>query len=363
MKKLIAIILSVLMVLSLTFTAAVAEEKTFDLAAAGVDMTHSIDVNDLRIRDPYILLYQNVYFMYTGGGDNGYICYASYNLKTWYGLIRVFDSTKAAESGDFEGIGEYWAAECHIYNGSFYIFGSYRSGKSGYHGTSIFKSESPLGPFVEISNGPVTPPTRDCIDGTLYVENGTPYMVYSEELTSEADGIGGMAYAQLSEDLTHFVTEPRTMFKANDPYWMSQRNNVTDAPFVYRTSNGKLIMLWSTFCNEYATATYFNLSGKIDGEWHHSSRPLYQRDEDIGELEGGHSMIFTDKDGTLKMAFHSPNTSEYERLKIVEIEDKGNYIIRKDCSFIDKLACIVDIGFWSVADVFINIYKAIFSGC
>lgn len=336
-----------------------AAEETFDLEAAGVDMSKSVDVDDLWIRDPYILLYQNTYFMYTGGGDNGYICFASYDLKTWYGSIRVFDSEIAAEESDFEGIGEYWAAECHIYKGSFYVFGSYRSGKTGYHGTSIFKSESPLGPFVEISDGPVTPPTRDCIDGTLYVEDGVPYMVYSEELTSEPDGIGGMAYAQLSDDLTHFVSEPVTVFKANDPLWVSDKNQVTDAPFMYKTSNGRLCMLWSTFHYGYLTTTAFSLNGKISGDWHHAIRPLYRSNDDTGELEGGHSMIFTDKDGTLKMAFHSPNEG-VPRLKIIEVEDKGNYLIRKDCSVWDKIACEVEFCFWTVWDFISGLFSKIF---
>lgn len=276
MKKVIAVILCVVTVILSAYPVYASNEQEFDLESYGIDLSVKIDVDDIWIRDPFILLYENVYFLYgTGFNVNGYICYASYDLQTWYGPKLVFDATEATEQYGFEGVGDYWATECHIYKGDFYLFASYRSGKTGYHGTSVFKSESPLGPFVEISDGPVTPQTRDCIDGTLYVENGVPYMVYSEELTSDPDLIGGMAYAQLSNDLTHFVSEPATIFRANDPSWVTRRNQVTDGPFLYKTSNGELCMLWSTFDKGYyLVTTAYSSDGTINGEWHHSSIPL-----------------------------------------------------------------------------------------
>lgn len=362
MKKVISILLCILTVLSVTFTATVAQDKTFDLKAAGVDLTNGIDVNDLWIRDPFIVLYENVYFMYgTGGNVAGYSCYVSYDLKTWYGPNCVFNAEAAVLKDGFEGVGDYWAAECHRYKDNFYLFATYKSGITGYRGTSIFKSESPLGPFVEISDGHVTPHTRDCIDGTLYVENGVPYMVYVEEHTSEPDHIGGMAYAQLSNDLTHFVSESKTIFKANSPLWTDENNSVTDGPFLYKTSNGRLCILWSTHYKGYGTTTAFTLNGSINGDWHQSVRPIYKKDKQ-NKNDGGHGMIFTDKDGRLLMVIHSPNSGD-TRIKLIEIEDKGNYIVRKDGSFLDNLACMVDVCFWSVADFFVKIYKNIILGC
>lgn len=358
MKKIIAIILSVLTVLSISLLPVSAAEavESFDLAAAGVDVTHGIDVNDLWIRDPFIVFYKNVYFMYgTVGNVAGYSCYVSYDLKTWFGPNCVFDAEKAVASDGFEGVGDYWAAECHYYNGNFYLFASYKSGITGFRGTSIFKSESPLGPFVEISDGHVTPHTRDCIDGTLYVEDGVPYMVYVEEHTSEPDHVGGMAYAQLSDDLTHFVSDSVTIFKANSPLWTDDDNSVTDGPFLYKTSGGKLYMLWSTFEDGYRTTTAFTLNGKISGDWHQSTRSIYKKNNKK-EKDGGHGMIFTDKDGRLMIVIHSPNSGD-TRIRLMEIEDKGNYILRKDCSVWDKIAARVDVVFWTVWDFVTGIFK------
>lgn len=358
MKKAISFLISVVMVLSLTFIPTTAEGKTFDLEAAGVDMTYSIDVSDLYIRDPFILLYENVYFMYgTGGNVAGYSCYVSCDLKTWYGPTCVFNAEKAMAVDGFDGVGDYWAAECHRYNDSFYLFASYKSGTTNFRGTSVFKSESPLGPFVEISDGHITPHTRDCIDGTLYVENGVPYMVYVEEHTSEPDHIGGMAYAQLSDDLTHFVSDSKTIFKADSPLWVKNSNSVTDGPFLYKTSNGRLYMLWSTHYEGYRTTTAFTLNGSINGNWHQSIRSIYVRDK-LNEQDGGHGMIFTDKEGRLMMVIHSPNSGD-TRIKLLEIEDKGNYIIRKDCTVWDKIACKLDVAFWSVVDGVTNLFGKI----
>lgn len=359
MKRIIAIILSVLTVFSIMIPSTYAEEKIFDFSSSGIDFSKGIDVADLWIRDPFIVLYENVYFMYgTVGRFNGYGCYVSYDLETWYGPTCVFNADTAE---NFDGVGDYWAAECHYYDGDFYLFATYKSGETGYRGTSVFKSESPLGPFTEISDGHVTPHTRDCIDGTLYIEGGVPYMVYVEKFTSEADKIGGMAYVQLSDDLSHTVSESVTIFKANEPIWVDKYNRVTDGPFLYKTSNGKLIMLWSTNFEGYKTATAFSLNGKLNGEWHQSSRPIYKNDKNNAQ-DGGHGMIFTDKDGRMMMVIHSPNSGD-TRIKLIELEDKGNYIARKDASFWDSVANRVDICFWTVADFFVNLFNKIFADC
>lgn len=340
MKKTISVILAMLMIFG-----------SFSLCAfAEAEADGGIDIADLWIRDPFILLEGDTYYMYgTVAMDRaGYGCYTSSDLKTWYGPFCVFD---AQANENFDGVGDYWAAECHKYGDSFYLFASYRSGTTGYRGTSVFKSASPLGPFVEISDGHITPHGTDSIDGTLYIEDGVPYMVYVEEHTSAPDHIGGIAYARLSEDLTHFVSEPTTVFRANSPNWTDDDNSVTDGPFMYKTSGGKLIMLWSTFNSGYVETTAFSSNGKLDGRWHQSSRVLYRRDENH-EADGGHGMIFADKDGGMLLAMHSPNSGD-TRVKLLEIEDRGDFIALKGSS-------AKDIRIRNIDNIFYTVYDAIY---
>lgn len=348
MKKITAVVLSLIMLFGVFCLPA---------SAANENLGGGIDIDDLWIRDPFILLSDGVYYLYgtTALGKGGYGCYTSDDLKTWYGPFCVFDAEK--EKG-FDGEGDYWAAECHEYKGSFYLFATYRSKTTGYRGTSVFKSESPLGPFKEISDGHITPHGTDSIDGTLYVEDGVPYMVYVQEHTSAEDGVGGMAYARLSDDLTHFVSEPVTIFKANSPVWADRDNSVTDGPFLYKTSDGSLVMLWSTFDSGYIVTTAFSSNGKIDGKWRQNSRALYRRDSE-NEYDGGHAMIFTDKSGRLVMAMHSPNSGD-TRIKLVEIEDKGSFIALKASKSIDLFAKHFDIAFYAALEALKELICSVF---
>ncbi len=340
LQKLLALSLSVIMLFGVFMLPA---------EAFGAKANNGVDINDLWIRDPFILLSEGTYYLYgtVALGKNGYGCYTSTDLKTWYGPYCVFDAD--AEEG-FDGAGDYWAAECHEYNGSFYLFASYRSKETGYRGTSVFKAASPLGPFKEISDGHITPHGTDSIDGTLYIEDGVPYMVYVQEHTSDPNHIGGMAYARLSEDLSHFVSEPVTIFKANSPFWADSDNSVTDGPFLYRTKSGELIMLWSTFDSGYIVATAFSSNGKIDGKWRHNSRALYRRNDD-NKNDGGHAMLFTDKDGRLLLSMHSPNSGD-TRIKLLEAEDNGSFISVENSSGIDVFSKYVDNTFYYMLDAF-----------
>lgn len=340
MKKVIFLVLAFVLIFGTLAVSGYAEAGT--------------DISDLCIRDPFVLLEDGTYYVYgtMGIGKAGYGCYTSTDLKTWYGPYCIFDADAQA---DFDGAGDYWAAECHKYNGSFYLLASYRSAETGYRGTSVFKSENPLGPFVEISDGHITPHGTDSIDGTLYIEDGVPYMVYVQEHTSAPDHIGGIAYARLSEDLSHFVSEPVTMFRANAPIWTDNDNSVTDGPFMYKTSSGKLIMLWSTFENGYVETTAFSSNGKLNGRWHQSSRPIYCRDENH-KNDGGHGMIFTDKDGRMLIAMHSPNSGD-TRVVFYEIEDRGDFVVLKGSSAKDIRIRNIDNAFFTVCDAFLAFFE------
>ena len=90
--------------------------------------------------------------------------------------------TVFAPGKDFDGNDEWWAPECHFYQDAFYLFASYHSAASNKRGTAIFRADNPLGPFALITDGHITPKERDCIDGTLYVdEDGQPWMIYVGE--------------------------------------------------------------------------------------------------------------------------------------------------------------------------------------
>lgn len=331
MKKILSLFMAFLMAFScLSVSAFVvsADEFVFEVPADRVDMTKTKKTEDIFIRDPCILVYGQKYFMYGTGAATkaGYGCYVSEDLENWAGPVNVFEADN--ESG-FDGIGDYWAPECYHYNGYFYIFATYKSGTTSHRGVSIMRSESPLGPFTEITDGHITPDDWDAIDGTLYIDKkGEPWMIFVHEWTSMPDQIGDMSYAKLSEDLTHFTTEPVRMFKADDPFWTA--NRVTDGPCPYRTSDGSLIMIWSNniIKSGYSVGIARSSNGEIDGEWTHDTFPLYVKGK-YHELDGGHGMIFESLEGKLMLSIHSPNSSDEGNMThavFYELEDTGRTI-------------------------------------
>ncbi len=177
------------------------------------------------------------------------------------------------------------------------MFATYFSSATQHRGCSILKSASPEGPFVEITNGHVTPKDQDSIDGTLYVDkSGQPWMIYVHEWTSTDDGIGRMSAAKLSDDFTHFVSEPIELFRADSPSWSDDR--VTDGCFMYTTSNNDILMLWSNFSDSgYCVGIARSENGKVDGRWLQDDKLLFSK-EFTGDYDGGHGMIFKGRNGS-----------------------------------------------------------------
>ena len=278
----------------------------------------------LPCRDPYILPYDGKYYLYCSLGQQGIGCYVSDDLKNWYGPKTVFETPE-----DFHGVKDFfWAPECHYYKGNFYIFTSVYSFKYNHRTISVYQSNNPLGPFEDIADGCISPSDWDAIDGTLYLDKeGQPWMVFVHEWTSMPDGNGGMVAAKLSEDFTHLISEPITLFYAKDPSWSLA--GITDGPFLYRTKEGKLLMIWSNFGKEdYFISLAVSDNGELTGKWSHE-KLVYQRGARPDfKFDGGHGMIFQGFDGKTYLSMHAPNDKrvETEHLTLFEIEEKGGSI-------------------------------------
>lgn len=289
---------------------AVLLERIFEIAEKSGDLSENI-IDEIKedsmivssieqLRDPCILLENGVYYAY----GTGWVCYKNESgllEGDWTPLGRVAVAPEDA-------IDCYWAPEVHKYNGYFYMFTTYKSAKNGHRGCTVLRSESPAGPFVEISDGHLTPSDWDAIDGTLYIDGaGDPWMVFVHEWTSTDDGVGRMAAARLSDDLSRFITEPIELFRADDPSW--SRGNVTDGCWMYRCESGELLMIWSNWdAHGYCVGIARSDNGEIDGNWTQDDELLYSKSM-TGEYDGGHGMIFTSINGQMYLSIHSPNNA------------------------------------------------------
>lgn len=300
----------------------------------------SVIIDKIPCRDPFIMLVGDTYYLYksqmsemwrTENRDSknvNILCYKSKDLKNWYDPIPVLKGVDI----DHAVKDMFWAPECHYYNGNFYIFTSVYSSLTEHRCISVYKSDSPEGPFIDIAGGCITPKDWDAIDGTLYIdEQGTPYMFFVHEWTSFPERNGAMSVARLSEDFTHFVTEPQDVFRAKEPIWAAK--GVTDGPYLYRSDSGRLMMIWSNFSEKgYVVALSESESGKPEGPWKHRELPIYEKGyiEGIG-YDGGHAMIFKDNEGKLRITFHAPNHKTddgvFEHPIIREIVEKDNTLV------------------------------------
>jgi hypothetical protein len=187
-------------------------------------------------------------------------------------------------------------------------------------GSQILVSDSPRGPFQPFANHATLPADMMTLDGTFWVEDGVPYMVFSHEWVQITDG--RMEFMQLKDDLSDTVGDPHWMFQASDAPWSKKSDttgcHVTDGPYMYRSKTGKLMMVWSSFgTGGYEVGLAVSKSGKLAGPWAQQAGPLFDKD-------GGHPMLFQRFDGQLMMILHTPNHAPAERAKLFEVEDLGD---------------------------------------
>ncbi len=262
--------------------------------------------HEINIRDPFVLLDGGTYYLYgtrgatCWGKATGFDVYTGRDLSQWDGPFPCFKN-----DGSFWADRNYWAPEVHIREGKYYMFASFKS-ETRRRGTAILRADSPLGPFLPWSDGPVTPAEWECLDGTYYAdEEGKPWMAFCHEWLQSGDGeIWAM---RLSEDLRIAAGEPRLLFRASEAEWAVEMHHssgktgfVTDGPFFWRTDDGKLLCLWSSFSAEgYTQAVAVSDTGRIDS--HFSQRkPLFMKN-------GGHGMLFKTKENQTMLALHQPN--------------------------------------------------------
>jgi GH43 family beta-xylosidase len=298
---------------------------------------------DIPIRDPYILVDRNegLYYMYAQTGNRrgnigekaGVEVYTSTDLQFWSQPTTVLELP-----GDFWGGKSVWAPEVHEYNGKYYLFTTltandtvpWREPGKRMHpnkrGTQIFYSDAPTGPFTPFSNNAHTPADWMALDGTLWVENNIPYMVFCHEWIQILDGT--MELIELTGDLSSVVGEPITLFKATDAPWVRSlldaggewHGYITDGPFIHPLRSGKLLMIWSSFgINKYTVGMAISPSGSIKGPWQQLDEPLYKND-------GGHGMLFRALDNKLYLTLHQPNGGSLERARFFEVEENGDML-------------------------------------
>lgn len=278
---------------------------------------YPLNLNDLHIRDPFILanVADSTYYMHANSGKESFLCYASKDLRRW----RLCGESFRPDS-NFWGKQDFWAPKVYRYRDRYYLLASCYS-EHYRRGISIFISDRPDCGFQPLVNAPITPRGWMCLDGTLYVDkDGQPWLIYAREWIEVQ--IGEIYAQRLSDDLSHTIGEPVFLFKGSDADWPglimtgAQTGIITNAPFIYTTDSGKLLLIWSSFCTngEYAIGVAVSRSGELRGPWLQQSGALND--------DGGHAMIFRDFQGSLLISYHTNEPPVQVILRPVRIQQE-----------------------------------------
>lgn len=290
--------------------------------------------DEIHLRDPFVfvdtenkeyLLFGTTFADGIGTIEPHFSFYRSNNLVEWEGPFMAFNPQKG-----FWGVRHFWAPEVHQINGMYYMFFSAKGGIGEKRGTGILVAEKPEGPYRDHSGGPVTPRDWESLDGTFYQDKqGQNWLIFCREWTENSEGT--IHAIRLRPDLKDSIGEPIELLKASAKDWVrpfhdirsGQTGYLTDAPYLYETADGGLILLWSSYSDKsaysggYTVACKYSKSGNITGPWEDQGLLL--------DVNAGHPSIFTDLKQNTYLCVHSPDTPHgTERPVFIPLKEEHN---------------------------------------
>lgn len=270
----------------------------------------NIPLDSIRLSDPAILAdpKTNMYYMTGTGG----LMWRSQNLRLWEGPYRVTEFKEDSWMGPRPMI---WAAELHQMDGKYYYFatftnrdvliGTYRGNTIERRASQVLVADNPMGPYRAFGDAAYLPADRPTLDGTFWRDlDGKPYMVFCGEWLQNWNGT--IEKIELKSDLSGTVGQPKVLFRASDSPWSREKdengnttwNKVTDGPWLFRTSTGRLGILWTSWVYDvYTQGVAYSASGTLDGPW-------IQEPEPVTPPGFGHSMLFKTFEGQWLMSVH-----------------------------------------------------------
>jgi len=288
-------------------------------------------LHEIHMRDPFILAvpeHRRHYLIGTpsyrtrggavSGHGSGLDLFHSVDLEIWDGPHTIFEPPDG-----FWGTHDFWAPELHQYDGRFYLFCSFKAADAC-RGTHILVADDVMGPYRPLGEQPPTPRDWECLDGTLHVdEHGSPWMVFCHEWVQVNDG--EICAIRLSGDLSRPEDDPVVLFRASEAPWVGAYPKpgcyVTDGPSLHRTSDGALLMAWSSFAQgRYAVGLARSASGSVLGPWTQEPAPLYGDD-------GGHGSICRTLRGDCVLALHQPNIAPNERPLLLGLKERDGALV------------------------------------
>jgi len=253
------------------------------------------EIKKVPFGDPFIMLYDGKYYAYGTASPDGILVYVSDDLKTWSVPEGAKDGL-ALNKNDVWADKNFWAPEIYYVKGKFYMY------YSADEHICVATSDSPLGPFRQEVQKPMIDEEK-AIDNSLFIDDdGKPYLFFDRF----NDGLN-IWVVELQENLIDIKPETKKPCIHVTQEWEKIRGRVNEGSFVTR-HKGVYYMTYSG--NGYQSPNYgvgVAMATNIWGPWEkYEGNPILQMP---GDLVGvGHSAMFTDKNGQLRIVFHAHNS-------------------------------------------------------
>ena len=229
-----------------------------------------------RGADPFILLYDNNYYLYATNAADGFKVSASSDLVNWE------DKGYCLKKGDAIGEKWFWAPEVVFFNNKFYMV--YTADKH----VAVATSDSPLGPFKQTEMKWLL--DYEAIDGHFFIDDdGAVYMYYRHVMDNRICGV------KMAQDMNSVIGDTNTVLLIpKESGWerVDPTKFGSEGPFVLK-HNGKYYLTYSS--NDYTSPDYAVGCATADsplGEYTKYDHPILRKSETVVGT-GHHSFTYS----------------------------------------------------------------------
>lgn len=252
--------------------------------------------SQIPLADPYILLDGDTYYAYGTNDANGIRCYTSDDLRVWKYEGLALNKTNTTETQWF------WAPEVYRIGNKYIMY--YSANEHLYAATA----SSPKGPFKQVGSYQMEKliGNEKCIDSHVFIDEDSTAYIFFVRFT---DG-NCIWQAKLSDDfITPVEGTLRKCFAASQS-WELKMGRINEGPNIIKQGRRYYLTYSGNHyeSQDYAVG-YAYTTNIATGTWtKYTNNPILRRWDDL--VGTGHHSLFYDKEGALRIVFHTHNSTE-----------------------------------------------------
>ena len=252
--------------------------------------------SQIPLADPYILLDGDTYYAYGTNDANGIRCYTSDDLRVWKYEGLALNKTNTTETRWF------WAPEVYHIGDKYIMY--YSANEHLYAATAT----SPKGPFKQVGSYQMEKliGSEKCIDSHVFIDEDSTAYIFFVRFT---DG-NCIWQAKLSDDfITPVEGTLRKCFAASQS-WELKMGRINEGPNIIKQGRRYYLTYSGNHyeSQDYAVG-YAYTTNIATGTWtKYTNNPILRRWDDL--VGTGHHSLFYDKEGALRIVFHTHNSTE-----------------------------------------------------